>query len=146
MKKTLYILTLTLFVAVTTLTSCGSSQEKVDEAKADIESAEIDLMKAKEDYYKEYNEFKFQSDKQISDNATRIAELRLQSDKIKKETKEEYEKTIVALEKRNEALQSKINEHKDESKDGWESFKREFSHDMDELGQSITDIGKNNVK
>lgn len=147
MKKPIYTLALALLVAAgTTLTSCGSSQEKVDEAKADIESAEMDVLKAKEDYYKEYNDFKTESDKQISDNSQRIIVLRKESSNRKKEEKEEYERKIADLEKRNEALQTKINEHKDDSKDGWESFKREFKHDMDELGQSITDIGKNNVK
>lgn len=144
--KSISALIVAVFAAGTILTSCGPSAERVDAAKAKIETAEVDLIKAKEDYYKEYNEFKYKSDKQIADNTERIGELRKQSKKIKKEMKEEYERTINNLERKNDVLQSKIIEFKQYKKEGWQSFKREFSHDMAELSKSITDIGKNNVQ
>ena len=34
----------------------------------------------------------------------------------------------------------------DKSQSDWESFKREFSHDMDGLGQAINDLTVNNKK
>ncbi len=145
MKKSIYMIAIVAYTTATIFTSCGSSQQKVDAAKADIESAEMDLMKAKEDYNKEYNEFKYKSEKQIADNAERINVLKKQAEKIKKELKEEYEKTIADLEAKNNVLQSKIDEAKEGSDEGWESFKREFSHDMEELGKAISEIGTNDV-
>jgi hypothetical protein len=39
-----------------------------------------------------------------------------------------------------------LESYKDEGKEKWESFKKEFNHDMDELGKSIKDLFKDNVK
>lgn len=146
MKKILYTILLAVFTGGTLFTSCNSSGEKVDAAKANIESAEIDLIKAKEAYYKEYNELKYESDKKIAENAERISELRKNKKKMEKDAEVEYEKTINDLERRNDVLKAKIESYKDDSKDAWESFKREFSHDMEELGQSLKDLTQNNVK
>ncbi|OFY96493.1 MAG: hypothetical protein A3K10_06490 [Bacteroidetes bacterium RIFCSPLOWO2_12_FULL_31_6] len=145
MKKSIHILALTAFAAGTIFISCNSSAEKVDAAKANIETIEHDLITAKEDYYKEYNKFKYESDKRITENTERIAELKGRSRKMKKEIKSEYEKTIANLQIRNDALKAKMDEYKEDGKDKWESFKREFNHDMDELGQSITGLVNNNV-
>ena len=43
-------------------------------------------------------------------------------------------------------MKMKIGEYKMDTKERWESFKREFSHDMEDLGQSLKDIGKDNVQ
>jgi len=40
----------------------------------------------------------------------------------------------------------KISKYKNDGNEKWESFKREFNYDMDELGQSLKDLGENNVK
>lgn len=65
---------------------------------------------------------------------------------MKKEAEIEYEKIINDLERKNDDLKAKISTYKDNSKDAWESFKREFSHDMEELGESLKDLSENNVK
>jgi hypothetical protein len=43
-------------------------------------------------------------------------------------------------------MKDKMNGYKAEGKDKWENFKTEFNHDMDELGNALSDLGKNNVK
>jgi uncharacterized protein YeaO (DUF488 family) len=58
----------------------------------------------------------------------------------------EYEKTIADLETRNLAMKERINTYKVESTEKWESFKAEFKHEMNEIGQSLKDLGQNNVK
>ena len=45
-------------------------------------------------------------------------------------------KRIDTLEKQNNDLKTKIETY-DQSQSNWESFKREFNHDMDELGKSF---------
>lgn len=39
-----------------------------------------------------------------------------------------------------------MEEQKETNYEKLESFKTEFKHDMDELGKSIKDLGKDNVK
>lgn len=146
MKKSFFILALTVFVAGTVVTSCKSPQEKVDTAKANVEEASQDLEEAKENYNEEYNKFKLESDERISDNERMITELRDRSRNMTRDAKAKYELQIIELEERNEALKTKIKEYKNEGNEKWDSFKSEFNHDMDELGKALKDITKDNVK
>src|SRR3989344_9122689 len=79
MQKSIYSFAITAFSAMTILIGCEPSAEKVDSEKAKLEAAEIDLIKVKENYFIEYNKLKYKSEKQFSDNATRIRELRKQN-------------------------------------------------------------------
>ncbi len=144
MKKIIYLLALTLFSASAILISCNSPAEKVGEAEVAIEKAEQNLDEAKEDYKDEYNKFKIESEKQTIINDKVIAELKEQSKKMKKEEKAENEKVINELERKNEVMKAKINAYKEDGNEKWQSFKREFNHDMDELGQALKDLTKNN--
>jgi len=95
----------------------------------------------------EYKTYRAEQEKKINENTKEIAELRTKRDKIKKENLSKYESRIDELEKKNNELRKKINsDYKDEGKEKWESFKKEFSHDMDELGQSLKDVFRDNIK
>ena len=66
--------------------------------------------------------------------------------KEKKEMREAHEKAVKELEEKNESMKTKMKDYKEEGKDKWESFKREFNHDMDELGRALKDFGVDNKK
>ncbi len=146
MKKTIFTLALTAVVAGTVLTGCDSSPEKADTAKAILEQSNQDLEKEQQEYNDQYEQFKMESNERIAANEKTILELRAESKKLKKEAKEEQEKTIALLEERNETMKSKIKEFKKDGKEQWESFKNEFSHDMDALGESLKGLTKNDIK
>jgi hypothetical protein len=57
-----------------------------------------------------------------------------------------YIASIDALEQKNAALKSKLNTYENNAQSDWESFKREFNHDMDQLGNSLRDLTVNNKK
>ena len=63
-----------------------------------------------------------------------------------KEVKEKYDKKVSALEQKNNDLKKKIEASNNTQSSKWSSFKREFNHDMDELGHAIKDIGVDNKK
>ena len=67
-------------------------------------------------------------------------------EKMKAEAKADYERSIADLEKRNAALQIKVKEYKNEGNTQWESFKREYNYDMEELGKAMKNLTKNNKK
>jgi hypothetical protein len=50
---------------------------------------------------------------------------------------------IDALEQKNKDLRIRITTH-DSTQSDWDSFKREFNHDMDELGKALSDFAENN--
>jgi len=95
----------------------------------------------------EYKTYRAEQEKKINANKKEIADLRSKKDKIKKENLSKYESRIDELEKKNNELNKKIiSDYKDEGKEKWESFKKEFNHDMDELGQSLKDVFRDNIK
>jgi hypothetical protein len=58
-----------------------------------------------------------------------------------------YDARITELERRNDNLRTKLHDYNEEKRsEKWESFKREFNHDMDELGTSIKDIFRDDKK
>ena len=146
MKKSIFTIALTTIIAGTLITSCNSSTEKVEDAAVKVDQAAEDLTKAKEAFDAEYTKFKSESEQRMLDNDNQISELKASKEKMKKEAKEDYDKAIADLEQKNSNMRIKMNEYKEEGNDKWESFKREFNHDMDELGQSLKDLTKNNTK
>jgi chromosome segregation ATPase len=149
MKKTKSTLALLALMTGTIFSSCESKQEKVEDAKENVAEAKQELREAQMDKnnenYQEYVQFKADADEKIKQNDAGIEELR-----NKKHTTSgndaTYQQKIDNLKERNEALRNKIDNYKDGDKDKWESFKREFNHDMDELGHAFADLGRNNTK
>jgi chromosome segregation ATPase len=91
----------------------------------------------------EWKAFKTETELQIKANENRIAELRAKMKKSGKTFDEMYEKNINNLEQKNKDLKARLNGYETNQSD-WESFKREFNHDMDELGQALKDLTVDN--
>ena len=64
----------------------------------------------------------------------------------KGEAKAEYDRQVNALEEKNSAMKKRMNDYKDDSASNWQSFKNEFNHDMDALGNALKDLTENNKK
>ncbi len=144
MKKSISAFALSVVITATVMTSCNSSAEKVEDAKENVIEASHDLDQAEENYTEEYNKFQLETEQKISDNEKSIIVLKEHTKSIKKEVKADYEKTIAALEQRNAEMKEQAKNYKGEGQEKWQSFKREFNHDMDELGQALKDLTKNN--
>ena len=97
----------------------------------------------------EWLEFRREAKEEIAENRAKIAELKVKQENTGEVGDKIHQERIDRLQAENERLQEQINNY-DPEKDGdgqrWEEFKREFRHDMDELGQAIRDIGKDNKK
>ena len=155
MKKTFFILAITTALTGGTIFSgCKSpaekaddAQQKVQDAKAQLDSAQNEANEAekKAATAEEWKTFKIESEAKISSNEATIAELREKMKTSGKTMDALYEKRIDALEKQNNDLKTKIETY-DQSQSNWESFKREFNHDMDELGKSLKDLTVDNTK
>jgi predicted RNase H-like nuclease (RuvC/YqgF family) len=152
MKKTIFILAIATFMVGTTLVGCKSttkeevaSQEKVDEAEQDLEDAKDSLVVAKKAATaEEWQTFKDQTDSVISYNEGQIADLKQKMQKTGKSVDAKYQKNIDILEQKNKNLKTKIDTYKNDANSDWQSFKREFNHDMDEIGKSFKDLTVDN--
>jgi septal ring factor EnvC (AmiA/AmiB activator) len=139
-------LALAAIATVLTVASCNSEKEKVDEATSQAVEAGDDLKQAKDDYLLEVEKYKIETADKIIENDKRIADLNASIKTEKKETREQFIKDIAALEAKNADLKMQIEVYKADSKENWDKFKIEFSHDMDELGKAFKDLTVKNVK
>lgn len=128
-------------MAGTIFTGCESSEEKVENAKADVKDAKQNL--TKEINAEEWRVFKTEAEAKIKFNEGRIVKLKEKQKSSGKTMDALYLTKIEALEQRNRDLRTKINTY-DMSQSNWESFKREFNHDMEAFGKAFKDLGVDN--
>lgn len=146
MKKSFLILAVSACISAVALVSCTSSAEKVENAQEEVKDANADLAKANQEYLSDVDAYRKETANRIAANDKTIAELKAKTALEKKEAREEYNKKIAALEEKNTNMKKKMEDYQPTNKEKWESFKSEFSHDMDELGNSFKDLTINNVK
>lgn len=139
MKNSILTLTFIGLMSVSTTTVIAQASNKVTEARKELKEAKLDSIADMEKFKKESNE-------KIATNKEKIAKLKTKSRKETAEEKEKYNKKINDLEDKNFALKSKIDNYNEPDKSKWASFKAEFGHDLDGLGQAIKNIGVNNKK
>lgn len=135
-----------MIMAVTALTAFGQENKKAKAARKDVAASQKDLTEAKKDSAADFQKFKKDAEARISDNKTKIAELKTKKSSENKETKEKYDKKVLALEQKNNELKKKIESSDNTKTSMWTSFKREFNKDMDKLGDDIKNIGFDDKK
>lgn len=155
MKNSIFNFALLIsFTSALFFTGCQTPAQKVEDAKTNVDNANQDLKDVKKDAMaeeqkmadeKEWTDFKVASEMKIKDNETRITELKAEMKKSGKKLDAAYEKKIVAEEEKNKALETRMTAYHTGQSD-WAEFKREFNHDMDELGQALKDLTVNNKK
>ena len=154
MKKSILTLVFSSFMIGSILTSCKPNTEKENAAQKSVDSAKVALTEAKEDLdeakrastAEEWQVFKDSTDAKIEENNAKIAELKLKIKKTGKDIDKAYQRNIDTIEKKNKDLKIKLDSYKNDVNSDWKSFKREFNHDMDQLGHSLKDFTVNNKK
>jgi len=149
MKKTiLFVAVATMFIAGAIFTGCQSQAEKRESAQDKVQDAKDDLRDVQKDANieaqkvataEEWKTFRSESEVKISDLENRIAELKVKMKKQGTALDAQYEKRIDTLEQKIRELKNRM-ENYEKSQSDWEKFKREFNHDMDELGQAFKDL------
>ena len=139
MKTRILTAVLTTVMAFAGLTAIGQEDKKAKEARKD-ES------KAKADSAADFQAFKKDAEVKINENNKKIAVLKAKKASDNKETNEKYNKKVAALQVKNTELKDKIDRCDETKTSMWTSFKKEFNHDMEELGKAFKDIGVDNEK
>lgn len=154
MKKSVFTLAVVAFATAMLLASCKpstpeekESQEKVEIARDNLDDAKDSLAVARKEATKqEFDAFRNSGDSIIRINNLKIAELKLKMKETGKSIDASYQKNIDVLEQKNENLKVKMDTFKNDAKSDWQSFKREFKHDTDEIGKALKDLTVNNKK
>jgi septal ring factor EnvC (AmiA/AmiB activator) len=141
--KTIYPLIAAGITAGVILNSCQSSSEKAQE---NVTEARKDLTQAQQEYEEAIEKFREETAAKISDNEHSISEIKTKIANEKKDAQEVYNAKINDLELKNRELQKRLDDYHPDRKDQWDSFKREFNHDLDELGTSLKDFTIDNTK
>lgn len=154
MKKSIFNLAVVTCIAGILLVSCKpstneekESQEKVEIARDNLEDAKDSLAVARKEATKqELEAFRNSGDSIIRINNLKIAGLKLKINETGKSIDATYQKNIDILEQKNEDLKVKMDTFKNDANSDWQSFKREFKHDTDEIGKALKDLTVNNKK
>ena len=148
-----FIIAMTM-LAIAFLSSCTSNTDKLEAANKEVAEAKEELAEARADAREirimvaneeEWRAFKADAEIKIQANEKRIEELREKMKKPGKTFDEMYRKNIDALEERNRDLRKRVGYYESNQSD-WDKFKREFNHDMDELGKALKDLTEDNAK
>jgi hypothetical protein len=127
-----------------------SSDQKVADAKEHAAAAKQDVKDAVADAQaaarEEWLKFKSEVEAKLAANEKAIADYKAKMTTANGKLQAQYDEEIDALEERNRELKAKLAAYQDSGKDKWEQFKREFSHDLDELGMALKDFTVDNKK
>ena len=141
MRKAMMITSIAAIVAGGIFTSCDSAQKKADDTTVKVEETKNEQVEAQKELNAEYPAYKTAAVERITTNEKEIARLR---ETISKPGKPPLDgmrkKKIDDLEEKNAALRSRLYGYERERTD-WETFKRDFSHDMDDLGTGFKNLG-----
>lgn len=146
MKNTILKLTVLSFFIFGSIQLNAQTDRKASKARSDMKEAEKDLKIAKNDSAEDFLKFKKESEESIADNQSKINELKKKKFENNNEEQQKYDRKMMDLEAKNNKLRKQINSSDDTKTSMWSSFKREFSHDLNELGNAFKDIGVNNEK
>ena len=153
MKKTLITIAVaSMLIAGSVFTGCKSASQKEADAQAEVQDAKEDLNDAQNDANveqqkvataEEWSAFKSDAEAKIKSNEVRIAELNVKLNKPGEILDPLYKKRIQTLEQQNRDLKERLYAYEKSNSD-WESFKREFNSDMNELGDALKDLTVDN--
>jgi preprotein translocase subunit SecF len=140
MKKSIWSLSVFVFAASIIFTSCDTPAQKVENAESNVVEAKEELVQAQQDYLADVESYKQQTAEKIAANKQSIAEFNARAEAEKKEVQADYKAKIAELEKKNNDLKLKLDTYKVESKSQWETFKIEFSREMDQIAATLKDL------
>ena len=142
------------FMAATISTSYGQVRDqKSFSERENVHESNINRDDAKQEYKEgqrksdfEFQKFKKECQVKIRQNEKRIAVLNTKISKFHSREKAEYQRNLRVLEQKNTKLKRQLANYKNKQQDKWVSFKLEFNHDIDELGESLRDFRVDNKR
>lgn len=147
-KTTLKFNLVVLFLLSVTsaMVSCNSAESNKEKTTVNQDSINQLSSDLTAEQLAEIEQFKEDMKIQIASNDKNMAEFKARIASQKEEERIESQKKLDDLDKKNTDLKKRFADFKANSKENWNSFKKEFNHDMDELGSAFGDLTKKNTK
>lgn len=144
MKRSIFLIVFAAIIAGNIFSSCESREKKLQKAEDKVQDAKVELKAAQLELSPEYPTFKTDAEIIIAGNEKTIAELKIKINKPGQKVIDELrKKRIIELEEKNANLKIRLYAYEKDRSD-WETFKREFKHDMDGIAEAFKDLGKDN--
>ncbi|HEY3295296.1 MAG TPA: hypothetical protein VGL38_07645 [bacterium] len=145
MKHTLLaVIAAGLAVLILTAGCNKSLKQTIERAKGNAaeeqRAEERAVQDSESDYMDEWQAFRGNAEKQIAANAVTIDELKAKAAGADEKVRAKFSATVDVLVQKNKELKGKLDAYQDEGKINWDAFKRDFSHDLESLGQSLKDL------
>jgi DNA repair exonuclease SbcCD ATPase subunit len=140
MKKQFLLLLLPALVAGTALTSCQPNEKTLENDQENIREAE-------KKFADDWNEYKQEQEEKIRKNEEQIVTIRQRMNDANEKDRVIIEQRANELDEKNRAMRARIDDYdREKRREKWEEFKKEFNRDMEELGNALKDLNKDNVK
>lgn len=146
MKNSILILAAATFIAGATFSSCDTPKGDVLDAQENVAKANSNLDEATDNYIADIEQYRAETSEKIAVNDRTIVDLKASVENKDAATKAEYWKRIAELENKNRELKTRMDNYKADGKENWETFRSEFNHDMDGLGNAFRDVTVKNSK
>ena len=138
MKYFIVAFAATSLLAGALFTGCASSS---DEGSY---NSKQEAREARAEYRAEWRAFKKDSEEKIDANQVKIDAFKAKMDNAGPERRAKYADRIETLEQKNRNLRQQLADYKDRGPTKWQEFKSNFKHDMDGIGDTMSDLFKSN--
>jgi hypothetical protein len=149
MKKSIELLVATCLVTAMNLTSCKSSNEKVEDAQEEVVDAKENQMEAEQNLNIEtmtsesdYATMKLETEKMVAINESKIAEFKMKLKIEKAENQKQFEANINKLEEKNNKLKTDLNAYSETGKESWNTFRMRVQSSIDDVNKDIENYKK----
>jgi uncharacterized protein YlxW (UPF0749 family) len=141
-------------IAVISISSCTSTDQKKEEARNRTQVALDNLNVAQNNENKvaqkaatedELKTFKLESELKIKNNEVSIAKLKLKMNNKGSALDEVYARRIDSLEIKNHNLKTRMSDYEKTHTD-WGKFKSDFNRDLNQLGKTLNSLTEEHTK
>jgi uncharacterized protein YeaO (DUF488 family) len=129
------------YLIAATLTGCtDSSGKKLVDAQQGADTIRQQPASADDTRDQDWQTFKSESEQKISANEDMIDSLRERIKRSDVKLKSRYRKSAEDLERKNAELKSKLAEYKHDGKDDWDTFKHDFTTDLNKVEKELENL------
>ncbi len=130
----------------TLLTSCSPSSKNVENADSKVTLAAQEIEAEKKAYKEDLETFRTKTQDLFENNEKVMDDFSLRIANQKAAVKLKHEQNIAELQAKNAAMKEKLADFDENNHDQWDTFKKEFSNDMEQLGEAIRAFSENPSK
>lgn len=123
------------------LVGCTTTKaNKSDRTAGNSGATPTELKKSGRQSEKEVANYRSSMETDLRDNKLTIATLKQEKPDLNKQAMEERTAKIETFEKRNNALESQVNNYQSDRREEWKEFKKEFDSEVSDLRKAFKEL------